>query len=61
MAPLVPDVPYGIQALFIATFGFIWTVAFNDDYNDPLPEIESEATRITVSGLYLISNRHKTL
>jgi hypothetical protein len=28
MVPFIPDVDYHIQALFIVTFGYIWTTAF---------------------------------
>jgi len=48
----VPDVPYHIQLIFIATISYIWYSAFVDSgYLDPLPSDHHEATKITVSVL----------
>lgn len=37
LLPLIPDVPYLCQAVFIFTFAYIWTTAFVDDYLAPYP------------------------
>ena len=38
LRPFIPDVPYHIQLVFIATFSYIWYSAFIDkDYLEPLP------------------------
>lgn len=34
LIPLVPDVPYHIQLLFVFIMGYIWRTAFDDDYEN---------------------------
>ena len=43
LIPLVPDVPYHIQLLFIIVMGYIWRTAFLDDYDAPYPDNKLEA------------------
>jgi len=50
MPPLIPDVPYKIQGIFIVTFSYIWTTAFVDNYEDPLPADGPEREEILVSS-----------
>ena len=37
MPPFIPDVPYKIQFIFVLTFSYVWSTAFIDDYEAPLP------------------------
>jgi phosphatidylserine synthase 2 len=51
MVPFVPDIDYHIQAVFILAFGYIWGIAFVDDYLTPTPtdpEAEFEVTQANV-------------
>ena len=52
LIPLVPDVPYHIQLLFIIVMGYIWRTAFLDDYDSPYPDNKLEAEQINVSNLF---------
>ena len=52
LIPLVPDVPYHIQLLFIIVMGYIWRTAFLDDYDAPYPDNKLEAEQINVSNLF---------
>lgn len=63
MPPLIPDVPYKIQGIFIVTFSYIWTTAFVDNYEDPLPADGPEREEILVRSstiLTMLLNRGKT-
>ena len=49
MPAFIPDVPYKIQFIFILTFSYVWSTAFIDDYEAPLPpEGDPERTAILV-------------
>lgn len=56
--PLIPDVPYKIQGLFIATFAFIWSTAFTDDYLEPVPTDPVERTKVLVRYFMKILDPH---
>lgn len=48
MPPFIPDVPYKIQFIFVLTFSYVWSTAFIDDYEAPLPADGPERSLILV-------------
>ena len=53
MPAFVPDIPYHIQAVFVVTFGYIFTSCFADkDYLQPMPEDPVEYHRILKANIW---------